>query len=274
MESGEEQQEKTHNRCLQVFIANTSLLDYRTAVFLLFFFASSVRADMDRRRDGQPPLHRRRPRPEAQMRILAGKRKKRRFTPEARKGGAVGTSSSSSSSSSSSPPTSLTPAPKRRTVLVERRLEVDSSEDEYPGEEIRTVHRCPFVGCPDSSVASAGWLQRRALIAHVNTVHLSLPGVRLPEEFAQTVPLCPRCRLIVSSRGCPSCQAKGGRANAIPLIEMEVDAALTAKVSIMQHVPKGFRIEWCELLADEINHFCEPTTKCFTLRTSPFDGAK
>ena len=41
---------------------------------------------------------------------------------------------------------------------------------------------------------------------------------------------------------------------------------LTTKVSIMQHVPKGFRIEWCELLADEINHFCEEqTTEAFAL---------
>ena len=75
------------------------------------------------------------------------------------------------------------------------------------------------------SVASAGWLQRRALIAHLNSVHLSLPGVRLPGEFAQTVNVCPRCRLIVNSRGCPSCQGKSGRASDEPRVQMDVDAA-------------------------------------------------
>ena len=121
------------------------------------------------------------------------KRKKRpvnRFTPEARKGRTAGTSTTSTSSSSSASPASVTPAPKRSTVAVERRLELNFDEEEEALEdENRTVHRCPFEGCPDSSVASAGWLQRRALITHLNSVHLSLPGVHLPEEFVQTVQL-------------------------------------------------------------------------------------
>ena len=33
--------------------------------------------------------------------------------------------------------------------------------------------------------------------------------------------------------------------------------ALTTKVSVMQHVPNGFRIDWCDLLAEEINQLCE-----------------
>ena len=73
------------------------------------------------------------------------------------------------------------------------------------------------------------WLLRAgssaALIAHLNSVHLSLPGVRLPGEFAQTVNVCPRCRLIVNSRGCPSCQGKSGRASDEPRVQMDVDAA-------------------------------------------------
>ena len=62
-----------------------------------------------------------------------GKRKKRpinRFTPEARKAKSVGTSSSSSSSSSSSCSSSspVTPAPKKRSVEVERRLELSNTK--------------------------------------------------------------------------------------------------------------------------------------------------
>ena len=125
-------------------------------------------------------------------------------------------------------------------------------------------------------MASEGWLQHRALIAHLNSVHLSLPGVRLPGEFAQTVNVCPRCRLIVNSRGCPSCQGKSGRASDAPRVQMDVDAApqplresvpapletLTTKVSMMQHVPKAFRID----CAEELNHFCdEQTMEAFAL---------
>ena len=32
---------------------------------------------------------------------------------------------------------------------------------------------------------------------------------------------------------------------------------LTTKVSIMQHVPKSLRIDWCNLLAEEVENFCE-----------------
>ena len=201
-----------------------------------------------------------------------GKRKKRpisRFTPEARKVRPAGNSSCCSSSS-------VTPAAKKRSIHVERRLDLDSSEDIPPADESRTVYRCPFEDCPEGSAAARGWLQRPALIAHLNAVHLSSPGVSLPEAFAHTVNLCPRCQLIVNSRGCPSCQGKSGRASNQPLAQMEVDAALqpapqresvpglleilTTKVSVMQHVPKGFRIEWCDLLADEINNFCDEQT--------------
>ena len=104
------------------------------------------------------------------------------------------------------------PRTEGRTIAVDRRLEMASSEDEQIVEEARMVWRCPFEGCPEASVASAGWLQRGALISHVNAVHLSLPGVGLPADFEKTAQLCPRCRLIVTSRGCAACQEnKAGR---------------------------------------------------------------
>ena len=193
-----------------------------------------------------------------------GKRRKRatnRFTTEARKGREQCPSSSSSL---------VVPEPKRRTIAVERRLEMASSEDEQVAEEARMVYRCPFEGCPDGSASSPGWLQRGALIAHVNSVHLSLPGVSLPAEFEQSVQLCPRCHLIVTTRGCAACQGKQGRAGNAPVVRMEVDALqdphqslpgifdiLTTKVSILHHVPKGFRIDWYDLLAEELDNFCE-----------------
>ena len=121
------------------------------------------------------------------------------------------------------------------------------------------------------AASSQGWLQRPQLVAHLNAVHFSLPGVSLLEEFKQTVKLCARCGLIVNSRGCAACRGKTGREATVPTVHMDVDAvpqyprrtlptlldALTTKVSVMQHVPKGFRIEWCDLLAEEINQFCE-----------------
>ena len=147
-------------------------------------------------------------------------------------------------------------------------------------EEAPNVYRCPFPGCSEHSSAAQGWLQRRALVAHINTVHLSLPGVSLPSEFEQTVKLCPRCRLIVTSRGCQACQGKNGRGSQAPVVQMDVDASprnprenlpslsdsFTTKVPVMQHVPNGFRIDWCDLLADEVNHFCEAqSVDAFTL---------
>ena len=147
-------------------------------------------------------------------------------------------------------------------------------------EEVRTVYRCPFEGCPEHSLAAQGWLRRQALVAHLNSVHLSVPGVSLPTDFEQTVQLCPRCRLVVNSRGCLACQGKNGRGSHAPVVQMDVDAApprlpeslpslsdaMTTKVPIMQHVPKGFRIDWCDLLADEVNYVCaEQSVEAFTL---------
>ena len=36
---------------------------------------------------------------------------------------------------------------------------------------------------------------------------------------------------------------------------------LTTKLSVLQHVPKSFRVDWCELLAEEVNNFCEEQTE-------------
>ena len=96
------------------------------------------------------------------------------------------------------------PIPTAVAVLEFRSV---SEDDQDNG---RQMFRCPFENCPQSHNSAKGWLTKKSLISHLNSLHLSAPGSVLPSSCSLNFDICPRCNLIIYWRGCSACQGRRG----------------------------------------------------------------
>ena len=129
--------------------------------------------------------------------------------------------------------------------------------------------RCPFEACPSASVGSPGWLTEDALVAHVNSIHLSQPGTTLPVGADTSFRPCPRCGLVTSRRGCLACAGRRGSpippAPAVRNLTPHPNSAdsalpdladvLSTHVEVLEHIPKGVRVLWATVLAEALTEF-------------------
>ena len=127
-------------------------------------------------------------------------------------------------------------------------------------------------------MSTPGWLQRSTLIDHMNSVHMTVSGAVLPEAVRDNFQLCPRCNMVLTSRGCHACCGKPAhptRTADPPVLHAAQQAGnasrydglpdpqtvLATFIRVMRHVPNGVRIPFCDALRDCIQRFTELSSK-------------